>query len=225
MELKQLTDRVWYYPYEQERDRPNLGYIRGDSFSVAVDAGHSQAHTEEFYDALKKAGLPLPELTIITHWHWDHTFGMHSVHGLCIANSLTNGHLRKFSEKIKDKEEEKFFSLHESIRLEYANSPVIVTLADMVFSGEMLIDAGNCPVRIFQAQAPHTDDSSLIHVINDNVLFLGDAAGGVFPTWERDPALCRTLAETIRGINADICLEGHYIPQTTQETVDDLLTE
>ena len=37
--LNRLTERIWVYPFEEERDRPNLGYIRGDRWSLAVDAG------------------------------------------------------------------------------------------------------------------------------------------------------------------------------------------
>ena len=80
MGLERITERVWVYPYEEERDRPNLSYIRGDRWSLAVDAGHSEDHTKAFYRELEKAVLPLPELTVLTHWHWDHTFGMHAVH-------------------------------------------------------------------------------------------------------------------------------------------------
>ena len=58
MELTKVTDRVWYYPFEKERDRPILGYLKGDEWSFAVDAGHSRQNTMEFYSALKKAGLP-----------------------------------------------------------------------------------------------------------------------------------------------------------------------
>ena len=79
MELQRISDRVWVYPYEEERDRPYLGYVRGDRWSFAVDAGHSSDHTESFYNALRSAGLPLPSLTVLTHWHWDHSFGMHSL--------------------------------------------------------------------------------------------------------------------------------------------------
>ena len=28
MELTKVTDRVWYYPFEKERDRPILGYLK-----------------------------------------------------------------------------------------------------------------------------------------------------------------------------------------------------
>ena len=55
------------------------------------------------------------------------------------------------------------------------------------------------------------------------MLFLGDSAGGAFPTWEKDPALSRKLADTIGAIDADICLESHWTPDTKRATIDDLL--
>ena len=51
MELYQLSERVYYSAYEEERDRPAIGYIRGERFSVAIDAGHSEEHLQEFYEA------------------------------------------------------------------------------------------------------------------------------------------------------------------------------
>ena len=39
MKLVRLTERLWYYPYEFDRDRPNLGYIKGDNWSLA-DKGY-----------------------------------------------------------------------------------------------------------------------------------------------------------------------------------------
>lgn len=41
MELIRASERVWYYPFERERDRPIPGYVKGDKLSIAVDAGHS----------------------------------------------------------------------------------------------------------------------------------------------------------------------------------------
>lgn len=67
MELKKLSEHIWYMPFEEERDRPNLGYVKGDKMSLAIDAGHSESHVREFYDLLQKEGLPLPSLTVITH--------------------------------------------------------------------------------------------------------------------------------------------------------------
>ena len=36
MQLNRMTERIWVYPFEEERDRPNLSYIRGDRWSLAV---------------------------------------------------------------------------------------------------------------------------------------------------------------------------------------------
>ena len=225
MALKKLSDRIWYYPYEEERDRPNLGYIKGDHFSIAVDAGHSAEHTEEFYRALTEEELPLPTLTVITHWHWDHTFGMHSVNGLCIANSRTNQHLAEFREKIKKEGNNVFFNIHETIRKEYGNGkPVIVTLADLVFDQELLIDAGNCPVRLIQAKSPHTDDSTLVYVVDEKVLFIGDSNCGEFPSGVKNNELSEALVETISSIGAQICLDGHWTPDTTDEIIKDIMS-
>ena len=224
MKLVTLTERVWYHPYEQERDRPNLGYIRGDRWSVAVDAGHSKAHVEEFYRALEEEGLPLPSLTVLTHWHWDHTFGMHAVHGLCLAGRKTNGYLAQARERLAREGEEAFLSKEESVRREYANGDrMVVREADMSFSGELLLDAGSCPVRAFETEAPHTDDSVLVCVPGEGVLFAGDSICGSYPTWEKDPALCRALADSIAGAGAGICLTGHWTPLSLEETVSDLL--
>ena len=224
MQLNRLTERVWVYPFEEERDRPNLGYVRGDRWSLAVDAGHSAAHVREFYAALQAAGLPLPSLTVLTHWHWDHAFGMHAVHGLCLAGERTNRHLADFRSRPGAKQE--LLSAEERVRREYADGqPMIVTQADLTLNREMRLETGGCSVRVFPAAAPHTDDSTLIYLPDEKVLFLGDAACGALPDWKKDPALCRRLADTIDRTGADIVLEGHWTPLSRQEQVRDLLSD
>lgn len=224
MQLNRLAERIWVYPFEEERDRPNLSYIRGDRWSLAVDAGHSADHTRAFYRALEEAELPLPALTVLTHWHWDHTFGMHAVHGPCAANERTNRYLVEFRERLGKEGKDFFLDMHETIRREYADGkPVVVTTADLVFRDELALDAGNCPIRLFQAEAPHTDDSTLVWVPEEKVLILGDCTGGTFPDWEVDQALAEKLAETIRKVNPETCLPGHWTPLSTEVVIQELL--
>lgn len=226
MKLARLTERVWVYPFEEERDRPNLGYIKGDHWSLAVDAGHSAAHTAAFYRAIQEAGLPLPALTVLTHWHWDHTFGLHAVSGLSLAGRRTNDYLQEFQQRLKAEGNEMFFSMDERIRKEYMDGQaVIVKPADMTFEGEMRLDLGHCPVRVFWAPAPHTDDSTLIQAVEEKLLFLGDAACGSFPDWKKNPALCRKLASVIEDTGVEAVLEGHWTLMTRQEMVNDLLAD
>ena len=223
MELNRLTERIWVYPFEEARDRPNLSYIRGDRWSLAVDAGHSADHVREFYRALEEAGLPLPSLTVLTHWHWDHTFGMHAVHGLCLANEQTNRYLEDFRGRLEKEGTAFFLEMHETIRREYADGkPVTVVPADLVFRGEMTIDAGNCPVRVFQAEAPHTDDSTLVWLPEEKFLILGDSTCYTFPDRKMDQALADKLAATIQELGPETCLPGHWTPLSADIVVQDL---
>ncbi|MBP3743157.1 MAG: MBL fold metallo-hydrolase [Treponema sp.] len=225
MELKKLSEHIWYMPFEQERDRPNLGYVKGKNWSLAIDAGHSAAHTKEFYTLLEKENLPLPCLTVLTHWHWDHTFGMHAVNGLTLANEKTNNHLAEWKNKIEQNGPAEFFALHESIRKEYSeNKEVIVKLADVIYNGELTLDLGDCTVKVIQSEAPHTDDSTLVYIENDKTLFVGDATGDDFFTGIKDAALCKKLADTIRLLNPQICMEGQWVPVETDDTLNDLLS-
>lgn len=95
MELKKINNRVFYYPHQPETDRPMLAYLKGEKITLAVDAGNSDNHVDEFYRSLEIAGLKKPDITVITHWHWDHTFGMHHIQGLSIAHYKTNELLKK----------------------------------------------------------------------------------------------------------------------------------
>ena len=225
MNIEKLTDRIWIFPYEEERDRPILGYVQGDNWSLAVDAGHSDSHVEDFYSALKENNLPLPALTVLTHWHWDHTFGMHKVNGLTLANVRTNNALSEIRKKIEREGREWFLGFDWKIRNEYAgNRPVVITNADIDFTGEILLNAGNCPIRVFQAESPHTEDSTIISIPDEKVLFLGDAAYGKFPTWESDPELCSKLIDAIAPVDAKICIESHHDPVTKDMAVQTLQT-
>lgn len=223
MKLYRLTERIWIYPFEEERDRPNLGYIRGNRWSLAVDAGHSDAHLAEFYRALNEESLPMPALTALTHWHWDHTFAMHAVHGLCAANDRTNGHLAAFRDKMSREGREMFLSMDERIRREYeGGKPVVIRLADLVYHESLSLDAGRCPIELRCSPSPHTDDATLIHVPGERVLFLGDASCGAVPGGEKDPALCGALAQAVAEADADIVLESHWTPETKQDILNDL---
>lgn len=224
MELKRLSEHIWYMPYEEERDRPNLGYVKGDNWSLAIDAGHSDIHVKEFYALLEKENLPLPSLTVLTHWHWDHTFGMHAVNGLCIANEKTNSHLLEWESKIESNGPDEFLAIDESIRKEYANNKkVIVVPADILFSDELTLDLGGCKVQVIESEAPHTDDSTLVYVVKDKVLFLGDSTCKDFRKGTKDKNLCKKLADKIKSINPQLCVEGHWVPVETDDTLNDLM--
>lgn len=77
MDFIKLTDNIFYSQWDSATDRPILGYIKGSNFSVMVDGGNSAVHVRDYLDGLNRLGLPVPKYCTITHWHWDHTFGIH----------------------------------------------------------------------------------------------------------------------------------------------------
>ena len=102
MGLNKLTNRIFYLEHESEVDRPMLAYIKGDKWSLAIDAGYSASHVQDFYEAVVSEQFKKPDFTVITHWHYDHTFGMHAISGISIANDKTNEFLKEQKEQAKD---------------------------------------------------------------------------------------------------------------------------
>ena len=221
MELYRLTERIWYTSYEEERDRPALGYVKGDSFSVAIDAGHSDAHLAEFYELLKQNGLPLPQLTIITHWHWDHSFALHCINGLSIANRRTDEHLREFIRNRSEENDRKFLALDPSIAMEYANDrPIKVVAPDIVFDDKLTIDAGNEIIELFEAISPHTNDATFIYLPEEKILFIGDAISGVFPTWIADKDKTREQIRLFEEMDLNWIVGGHWDKWNKNDLID-----
>ena len=102
MGLNPLTNRIYFLEHDSEVDRPMLAYLKGDKFSLAVDAGYSASHVRDFYRAIEEEQFNEPDFTVITHWHYDHTFGMHAINGISIAHDKTNGFLKDQQEQAVD---------------------------------------------------------------------------------------------------------------------------
>lgn len=220
--LQKIGPHTWVYPFDSVKDRPNLGYIKGENMAVAVDAGHSSSHVEDFYRALEREMLPLPDLTVITHWHWDHSFAMHCLHGLSVANEKTDGYLKDFIAKRSPEYDREFLSWDPSIAKEYQDREIIVVPADIVYHDRLQLDAGDTPILIYEAVSPHTDDATLVLLPEEKILFLGDAVSGVFPTWEADPEKTAALIETIEKSRAELCIGGHWDPWKTADLLKEL---
>ena len=223
MKLVKISDHVYYYTFDSNLDRPCLGYIKGDNQSLAVDAGHSSRHVNDFYLALKEEGLPLPDITVLTHWHWDHTFGMHQIHGRSLASNRTDRKLRELEMEMTPEKKIEFIHSDICIRREYANDlPVCVLPADETFQGSKEIDLGNILVRILEAPSPHTPDTTLVYIPSDKVLFLGDATLGEFPTWKMDKERVKGLIRVIEEMEIDTCVIGHWFPTSKKEILQEL---
>ncbi|MHA2496988.1 MAG: MBL fold metallo-hydrolase, partial [Candidatus Hodarchaeales archaeon] len=86
--LKRLTESISYLPFG-EHDRPTLAAIAGSQQTLLVDAGNSPAHARLFLAKLAHCDIPPIRYVALTHWHWDHSFGLTAMSTISIANKKT----------------------------------------------------------------------------------------------------------------------------------------
>ncbi|MDR1003284.1 MAG: MBL fold metallo-hydrolase [Oscillospiraceae bacterium] len=223
MGLERLTERVCYYPHKTDTDRPLLAYIKGAKYTLAVDAGNSAAHVDEFYAALEAEGLHTPDFTAITHWHWDHTFGMHHIAGISIAHKNTNAHLLCEREKqSKTVYTDELKLQNEFIAREYSpNKEIIVVPADIDFAGSLTINLGGLSALLYHVEAPHTDDTVLIYIPEEKVLFLGDATSEDYDrNGYMDKAKLGSLINEIEKVECRYCVLSHAEPLEKRDLLD-----
>lgn len=234
MQLKKLTERVYYLPGCSETDQPNLYYIRGRDFSVAVDAGQSGRHVEMFYDAIGAEGFPLPRYTLLTHWHWDHTFGLPFIQGKSMANALTVQKLSEvqkwawtdeaMQERLRMGQEISFCDEH--IRKEYPDlSRIAVSLPDQGIFSPMTLDLGDVQLQLFPVDSPHSRDALLVYLPEEKVLFVGDADCGDYYDNQglADPDRLECYLRFVRSLDYELCCIGHEEPESREENLRNMM--
>ena len=230
MPIIKLSESVYYLPFEAEFDRPSLGYIVGEDYSLVVDSGNSPAHYKEFCKALKSAGLREPDFCAITHWHWDHTFGMAAIDKTIIANTLTDQKLREMkqwqwseealAERVRSNVEIEFCALH--MRKEYDDiSEIEVKTADICFDKHYTLELGNKEVQLIHVEASHCDDAVVVYIPDEKIVFLGDIySEDYYNNMEIYPKKNKKLLDFLSDLNFEIGLHSHVIPQTKAEILN-----
>ncbi|MBQ8994853.1 MAG: MBL fold metallo-hydrolase [Oscillospiraceae bacterium] len=221
MELKQLTKHCWYSNSDPTSDCPSLGYILSDAgSSIMVDAGNSPKHHDEFMDLLKNLSLPLPRLCLITHWHWDHTLAICSVEVPVVACDKTQSHLIEM-ENWSQEDIKKFYISEEYAQAEYPSHELIhPKSADIVFHDHIEINLDGLRVICQFVEGPHSDDSTLIYIPEDGMIFAGDSSAGDFskPNIAYDPFLLKKYTDTITSMEFSCFLHSHREPLNREET-------
>lgn len=183
--FEKLTEHIYVYPCDGYTDRPNIGLIIGSKYTLLYDAGNSAIHVELMKAALIKQSLPMPDFVVLSHWHWDHSFGAAFWNVPVIAGNETNEQLKviwqwKWDDQSMENRvvrREDIVFCNEMIKREYPDrSKIKVVSADIVFDGRMTIDlGGGVIVELIHCKGPHASDSILCYVASDHFAFLGDS--------------------------------------------------
>ena len=181
--LMQISEHVWYMPREEDHYRPALVYVYCGPKSMVIDTGNSPEHISDMYGYIRSQGMPDPSFSMVTHWHWDHVFGMSSSPAKSLANSLTNERLinmqhwdwsdSALNSRVAAGLEIPAFA--ESIRKEVPmRHSFKVTSTDISFDSRINVRLEDLLIELHHVGGPHSEDSTVAYVTEDKVLFLGD---------------------------------------------------
>ncbi len=236
MGFNQISERVYFMDYERESDRPVLGFIKGDKYCLAVDAGNSKAHNDLFCKHINENGLPMPDYTVITHYHWDHTFAMASIPGKSLVLEACNKKLEEMRTWTWTNEEmykriEQGLDIEfcrEHIVKEYENlSDIIVKTGDIIFKDELIVDLGGIECILKHILSPHTDDAVIVHIPSEKILFVGDAGYGDFNYLDGayDKLKLKAYIEVIESLDFEKYIISHDEIETKESILESLKSE
>ncbi|MDP4552824.1 MBL fold metallo-hydrolase [Alkalihalobacillus macyae] len=182
-QIKKIGERFWYQTPVSETDRSILGMVVGEKLTLMIDAGNSEAHANYFLEELKKREVPEPKLLALTHWHWDHIFGLSTLDVVSISSKETKQEMeklvhlgwsdRELDERVRQGTEIEFCAT--AIKKEFVDHrEITIALPDIRFEGNMEIDLGGVTCQLYQVGGDHAADSTVIYIKEEKILFLGD---------------------------------------------------
>jgi glyoxylase-like metal-dependent hydrolase (beta-lactamase superfamily II) len=227
-----ISEHVYWLP-PAPPDRPSLCAVVGERGTIWLDAGSSAAHTCELLDFLGDEGVARPSHVVLTHSHWDHVFGAAELGAHVVAHELTADYLTElaatdWSDEALDRRVASGHASQQHFDNVKAELPspreVRIALAEIVFREGLRLELGGVRVQVRHVGGDHADDSTVIYVEPDEVLFLGDClyeapSGGY--TAERLPP----LIDAVGSFGAELHVEGHSETILSRRELDEVIAE
>ncbi len=236
MQLIQLSKHCYCSDFDRDYDRPRLGYVVQGDDAVMIDAGNSASHYRSFLDMLAHHQLPKPKLLILTHWHWDHVFGLHACDVKSLATAPTQAKLMQMqtwtwddqamARRLNTGEDIEFCDIY--MRKEYPDrSAIHVALASDTFRDFHSFNCQQLNVEVIAMDNDHSEDACVVLIKEDKVLFLGDIytenyhAGPAHYTYEK----LSSLISSLERLEFEVAIHGHDRLRFKDELLLELRTQ
>jgi glyoxylase-like metal-dependent hydrolase (beta-lactamase superfamily II) len=222
--LQKISDHVYAYagainPSPVNSFGANAGIVIGGKGVLAVDSLGSAKEARKFIEDIKRITDKPVRYVVNTHSHFDHTFGnseFAAIHAVIFAQTSCPINMNKTlplviknakSYGITDEEAK-------AIKITYPE----VTTPEM-----MRIDLGDVSVDILFMAPSHTDDSLMVFIPRDKVLFSGDVLFTDYYPYMGDGDILgweKTL-DFIKSVPVDKIIPGHG-PVSSKKDVSEM---
>ncbi|WHZ06177.1 MBL fold metallo-hydrolase [Neobacillus sp. YX16] len=219
-DIKKIGERFWYMTPVSETDRPILGMVVGEAKTLMIDAGNSEDHALTFLSELSKRQVAKADMVVLTHWHWDHIFGLSALGLLSISSDLTKFEMKKLiplswsdealEERVKAGTEIEFCAT--AIKKEYVGERDIkIVLPVITFEKRIEIDLGGLTCVVQHVGGDHAADSVVVYIVEEKILFLGDCIYSDIFAKKKNLTVQGTLAllEKLEAFDADTYVLSH----------------
>lgn len=218
--LEKLSERLFYLSPYQLTDRPILAAVVGDHQTLLIDAGNSSAHAKLFKEQLASQHVT-GNILALTHWHWDHVFGLDEMDMPSIANFMTYDNIKElqtYSWEDKELDERVQAGIEipfcaDAIKRELGSErEVHIPNPTIIFEEKVELNLGGVTCIIEHVGGDHSSDSNLIYIREERALFLGDClyANMYAGKWHYTIEKMTQLLERIEGYDADLFFLSHH---------------
>ncbi|HVN72947.1 MAG TPA: MBL fold metallo-hydrolase [Desulfomonilia bacterium] len=222
--LEKISDHVYAYagaknPSAANSFGANAGIVMGDKGILVVDTLGSAKEAGRFIEDIRKISDKPIRYVVDTHNHFDHTFGnteFAAIGAAIFAQSSCPSNMRKKAPQVL--KNPKSYGMSD----EQAKA-VRITYPDVTAPEMMRIDLGSVSVDILFLAPSHTDDSVLVFVPQDRVLFSGDVLFTDYYPFMGDGDMngwVKTL-DFIMTVRIDKIVPGHG-PVSTKKDIADM---
>lgn len=227
--LIKISDTSYILEYRENTDRPNLAYIYKENGSYIIDVGNSKKHVKYFFKQLKKNNLPMPKYSIITHHHWDHTFGIKYTNTHSISLTETNNKLNNLNHLIKEKGikyiiDEKiippFSKDHLLLEYKHKLKSIDISSVNTTFDESIELD----DLLLFKFPSNHTDENLVVLDKKDKIIYLGDSLCGNIVGYDfiTDLNILQKQYDTLNSLDFSIGIESHQTIKSKEEILKKL---